>query len=345
MAFPSLSVRQMACLAASLVLLPVGFADVQPRAAEARQPIPARQPAIAVSQRLLQADADGYLRTADSVTLYYRTIGAGPDTIVVLHGGSGLDMGYLTSTLLPLSRNHTLLLYDQRGAGRSTVLTDSGAISLSAHITDLEAIRDAFGIKRMILLGHSWGAMLAAQYALRHQRHVGRLILVDAGPPRRSPYFQQFLANALSWMDSTARARFETLSAALDTATQPVPVCRAIRELWIPGLLVDRSDTLLLSRLVEGGCTAPPNALRNRNFVGRLTIQSLGDWDWRRDFRHVAVPVLIIQGEKDPIPLESAREWQRAFPAATLIVLEGAGHYSYADRPEAFVNAVSAFLH
>jgi pimeloyl-ACP methyl ester carboxylesterase len=73
-------------------------------------------------------------------------------------------------------------------------------------------------------------------------------------------------------------------------------------------------------------------------------MQSLGDWDWRSDFGQVSAPVLIMQGDRDPIPMASAHEWRDAFRDARLLVLEEAGHYSYADRSDVFVRAVGDFL-
>ncbi|HEX7240512.1 MAG TPA: hypothetical protein VF263_09615, partial [Longimicrobiaceae bacterium] len=67
---------------------------------------------------------DGYLAGADGVRLYYKVLGTGRDTVVVLHGGPGMSMGYLDRDLAPLAHNRTVILYDQRGGGRSQVVSD-----------------------------------------------------------------------------------------------------------------------------------------------------------------------------------------------------------------------------
>src|SRR5215470_106130 len=99
---------------------------------------------------------------ADGATLYYRMVGSGPDLLVVIHGGPGMDMGYLRADLAPLAERHTLLFYDQRGGGRSQLLPDDAALyTMQRHAADLEALRVHFGLERMTLLAHSFGPAIA----------------------------------------------------------------------------------------------------------------------------------------------------------------------------------------
>lgn len=290
------------------------------------------------------ATSDGYVETVDGVRLCYHVEGSSPDTIVVIHGGPGFHLRYIAPDLGMLARAHTVIYYDQRGAGRSTVVTDSTQLTLEAHIADLEAIRKHFDLDRMVLLGHSWGAALGAHYALQHPAQVAKLILVDSMPPRRTPYGEQMWNNLRAWMDSTTQADVEALSAARRNATNPGEACRNYWRVFMRGYLADPADTTLLSRMRGDVCDAPDSALKNASFVTRSTLGPLGDWDWRDAFHKTQVPVLIIHGAKDPIPVASASEWQAAFPMAELVVLEHAGHFSYLEQPDEFMKAIEAFL-
>lgn len=71
---------------------------------------------------------EGYVPGAGGVRLSYRVDGSGPDTVVVLHGGPGLNLEGLRPDLRPLARRHTLLYFDQRGSGRSAVPVKWGAL-------------------------------------------------------------------------------------------------------------------------------------------------------------------------------------------------------------------------
>jgi len=65
-----------------------------------------------------------FVSTPDGVRLFTRVVGSGADTIIVLHGGPGFTLDYLAADLEPLAARHTLIFYDQRGAGRSTLISD-----------------------------------------------------------------------------------------------------------------------------------------------------------------------------------------------------------------------------
>jgi proline iminopeptidase len=287
---------------------------------------------------------EGHVLTDDGVRLHYQLLGSGPDTLIVLHGGPGLSSAYMAQDLDLLSRNHALIFYDQRGAGRSTVLTDSTRLRLADHIRDLEAVRGHFGLTRVTLLGHSWGAGLAAHYARAHPDRAARLILVDAIPPRATPYMRQFGQNLHAWMDSTTAARVATLAEARRDASDPVAACRAYWSVFARGYFADPHDTALHARMRGDVCDAPPEAIRNGGLVYASVLGPMGDWDWRADFGDVRVPVLIIHGDKDPIPAVSAAEWEAAFPEARLVLVEGSGHFPYLEQADAFLRHVEEFL-
>jgi hypothetical protein len=123
---------------------------------------------------------EGYVEAGDGVRLFYRSVGTGGDTVVVLHGGPGFSMDYLAADLEPLAARHVLLFYDQRGTGRSTLVTDSVSLDAQRFADDLEAVRRQFGIQRLTLLGHSWERRGGAHGATPgawddgHRRNLGQ---------------------------------------------------------------------------------------------------------------------------------------------------------------------------
>ena len=93
-------------------------------------------------------------------SLFYRLRGAGPDTIVIIHGFQGNNQNYLAADLVAVIVEPTLLFYDQRGGGRSAPVPDTAAPGLSEHVRDLEAVRTAMGFSQLTLLAHSGGPSL-----------------------------------------------------------------------------------------------------------------------------------------------------------------------------------------
>jgi len=286
----------------------------------------------------------GHVPTPDGVQLHYQVRGSGPDTLVVLHGGPGLSSAYLAPDLDLLAGTHTLIHYDQRGSGRSTVVTDADRLRLANHVADVEAVREHFELERLVLLGHSWGAALAAHYARAHPDRVEKLILVGAMPPRSTPYMEEFGENLYAWMDDEQQARIQELSEARHTADDVESACRSFWGLFIRGYFTDPHDPAGPARMRGDVCDAPPEALRNGGVVSAAVMEPFGDWDWRADFGDVDRPVLVLHGETDPIPVASAAEWQGAFADAELVVIPAAGHFPHVEEPAAFREAVEAFL-
>jgi proline iminopeptidase len=103
--------------------------------------------------------------------------GEGPGLpLLVLHGGPGMPSYYLAG-LTELADTRTVVLYDQLGCGRSERPRDPSLWTLNRAIAEVEAVRQALGLRRFHLLGHSWGGFLALAYSVQHGRRLASLVL------------------------------------------------------------------------------------------------------------------------------------------------------------------------
>lgn len=118
-------------------------------------------------------------------SLYSREIGGG-QPIIVLHGGPDFDHGYLLPDLDRLADAFRLIYYDQRGRGRSADHVQPEDVTLRSDVEDLDEVRKHFQLESAALLGHSWGAVLALEYALRYPTRVSHLILMNPAPASAS---------------------------------------------------------------------------------------------------------------------------------------------------------------
>jgi proline iminopeptidase len=283
---------------------------------------------------------EGYINAGNGVQLYYRIVGRGNEPVVLIHGGPGFTSDYLADDLGPMARHHSLLVYDQRGIGRSTLVSDSTALAAERYVEDLEAIRKHFGLEQLTLFGHSWGAAPATLYAMQYPERVRRMILVGTIPPERSGLVRAFQTLAAA-RDSATLGRMAELSRVREAKPDDLAACREYYGLWFTPFFGTRAAA---SRMKGNVCAGSSESLKNKPNVDRFTFASLGDWDWLAALSRVPVPTLIIQGELDPLPIEDARRWAAAMPNARLLELKGVGHFPYVEAPEAFYAAVDQFL-
>src|SRR5487761_1802003 len=113
--------------------------------------------------------------------IYYMTVGRGAP-LMILHGGPGASHDYFLPYLLPLARHNELVFIDERGSGRSQKLSDPAGYTVENMVEDAEDVRQAIGLGKITLLGHSAGGVLAQAYALKYQKNLTHLILCSTFP-------------------------------------------------------------------------------------------------------------------------------------------------------------------
>ena len=285
---------------------------------------------------------DGFITAADGARLYYRKVGRGRPVAIYLHGGPGGTMYNGGCEVAPLARHHPLILYDQRGGGRSETVSEAARLGLADHVADLEAIRRHFGLERVALIGLSWGAGLATAYADAHPGRVTRLLLLSPMPIAKTPFGEQRSAAVANAAGAALMERRQQLSQQLQSATTSEEVVTLCRRLLSEAPL---PYSLHPSRhRSPNGCDFPPSVIRNRAIVSRVTLQSLGDWDFRTALGRLTVPVLVVEGERTVVPLASTRLWAASAPSGRLLLVPNAGHEVGLDQPGALLRLADSFL-
>jgi proline iminopeptidase len=284
---------------------------------------------------------EGYVEAGNGVKLFYRLLGSGPDTLIMIHGGPGLTMDYFLDDLAPLAAHHTLLFYDQRGTGRSTLVSDSMSLDAQRFVEDVEAIRKHFGIGRLTLLGHSWGSAVVALYAMSYPEYLRRIIIVVALPLQQYQLTDAFKQLEMK-RDSSTLKRMRELRAARLADPGNSEVCSAYYTLWFQPFYGNRGTA---NRSKGDFCAGTLESRRNKMAsVDKFTMSSLGQWDWRSSLSQVKVPALVIHGTMDPLPLDGAKAWASVMQNDQLLLLDGVGHFPYVEVPDRFFEAVNLFL-
>lgn len=274
--------------------------------------------------------------TTTPVPLYWARYGLrGRPLIILLHGGPGADHRYLLPQMLHLADRYDLLLYDQRGGGRSRA-TDNAPIGWRDHVADLAAICNEFEIRQPSILGYSWGGMLALLYSIAQ--------LDDASLPKPS----RLLLMSPAPITSAYRAEFDTNLRA--QGSRPAITEERARLMASDLRAVDpdgyRQRTFELG--VAGYFSDPANASQLTPFrvVGRVqqsTWESLGEFDLRPAMERLQLRSCIVYGSDDPIPAASFNDVSRALQTEP-IVLDRCGHVPYVEQPQKLWAAIDPFL-
>lgn len=274
------------------------------------------------------------LLSLDDARLYYEVVGSG-DPIIVVHGGPGLDHAYLQPGLNVLARSNTLIYYDQRGTGRSTAELTPEAINMNAFVEDIDALRQALGYERVDVLGHSFGALIALEYALAHPEHLRTLILMNPAEPgtRFRDQLEQRQAARRTEEDSTQLA---TLTSSEGFAARDPATVSEVYRIMFRQTLRDRA------RIGELDLDLAETTAKNGSEVGRLLADSMGELDLWDRLGDVQAPTLVLHGRYDPTPVAMSQELARSIPFGRVVVLES-GHFPYLEDPDGLFSAISAF--
>jgi|SRR5579872_167086 len=281
--------------------------------------------------------------TKDS--LYAREIGSGPP-IIVLHGGPDFDSGYLLPDLDRLAQRFHLIYYDQRGRGRSADGVSAEDVSLKSDVEDIERVKAYFHVESPILLGHSWGAVLALEYALRHPNGVSRLILMNPAPASANDlaFFRESYVKQLG-IDMDEQRRI----VAGDAYKQGDPQAVAARyRIHFEHALARLADYEKLMARMKASFMRQgrEGILKARGVEDRLMRDTWDQsgYDLLPRLQALDIPTLVITGADDFIPSEIAGHIAHAIPHSQFVKLKACGHFSYMECPEQVRQAVSSFV-
>lgn len=289
-----------------------------------------------------QAPTDATFTTSDGVTIFYRVEGDGQVPIIAVHGGPGETIASIEGGLRPLAAHHVLVTYDQRGNGRSSPVTDTMDLSVARQVQDLDELRSHLGAARVIAIGHSWGGGLAALYTAAHADHVSRLVMIDPMPPEQS-FSRTANQRRMAGFDDASMARIAELgqAASAGTAADPAASCREFYTLFLRNYYTNAEAR---RQAVVDECAYPDYSMTRAAQVNARMGKELAERQWAPAMRAVTVPVLIVHGDADFIPMESSQAWRASFTNAQLVPIAGASHFSFADQPTAVIQAIEHFL-
>lgn len=271
--------------------------------------------------------------------VYYRLYGELERTpVITLHGGPAAGETYMRP-YVGLAADRQVVTYDQSGCGKSARPEDLSVYTLDRYVAELDALRAHLGFDKVVLLGHSWGGMLAPAYAAAHPEHVAGLVLAGTGVRWRD-----FQEAAERWLRELGPAAVATVRRAEASGNTADPTY---------GELLGRYYARHLCRLdpwpdwfVRIGEELGRNPVY-AHLNGPSEFQFTGAFaalDNTAALKGVRAPTLITCGEYDEGPPWVARRIQRLVRGARMRVFSGLSHMSHIEDPARVVGETAAFL-
>lgn len=265
----------------------------------------------------------------------YRTFGTGKP-LLIINGGPGMNSDGFTGLAEKLSSDHMTIIYDQRGTGKSTLTKiDKSTITMDLMIEDIETLRKHLMIEKWIVLGHSFGGMLASYYATVHPNRIEKLILSSSGGidlgllnyvgSRTNSLLTDKQRDSLSYWNNRIAAGDASYTARIGRG-------RALA----PAYVYDtRHVETIAERLTQG------NSEINNLVWEDLRRIHYNCSDKLSGFKQL---VLVIAGKNDLLEIKTAEQSHKAFPNSKLVLLDRCGHYGWLDRPDAYFTEINNFL-
>ena len=253
---------------------------------------------------------------ANGISLNYEIDGREGAPWLIFSNSLMTNLSMWDDQVAALKDDYRILRYDQRGHGQ-TEATD-GKYTFDTLSADAIALMDALSIRRTHFAGISMGGMTALFLAQRHADRFDRIIACDCGPASTPVSTQQ-------WKERIEVAADKGMEGLLE-----VTVNR-----WFPpdfvatkAPVLDKVRSMIRSTPVKGfaGCAL-----------------ALSDYDLRPGLGGIRNPTLLICGTKDAT-FPGLQQINGAVPGSKMVPLEGAGHISNVEQPQAFTKAVADFL-
>ncbi len=286
------------------------------------------------------APREGYFPVANA-ELYYREVGHG-QPVVILHGGPDFDHNYLLPDMDLLTGSYRLIYYDQRGRGNSAANIHPHEVTIQSEMEDLESLRQHLHLESVAVLGHSWGCLLAMEYAIRHPGRVSHLILMNTAPASHDDYmlFRQdrrarVAADIEKLVAISSTSRYQEGDLESDAAYYRIHFRAAFRQ---PENLEKVVNSLRLNFTEKG-------IVKARQIEDRLMAETWlsGDYNLLPGLKYLAIPALIIHGDHDLVPIECAIHIAQAIPGASFVLLKDCGHFTYLECPDQVRRAITRF--
>ncbi len=264
--------------------------------------------------------------------IYYKTIGNG-HVLITIHGGPGMNSSYFSPYLDTLAQNYKLVYYDQRGCGKSYVNKDYVA-TFDKYVNDLEKLRQKNSNKKITLLAHSFGVVIALKYMLKYPGNIKNAVLVS-GYARKHPEQYKYFKIPESIVKRINKIKDSNLSQR--EKSKKISILKTV----IYFHKKEFRDYNFIKKLIS------PIDFKKNIFRDLVYSDDFNNFDARRKLKEkdLNLPVLIIVGKHDIVtPPFLSKELALCFNKSTLKIFKNSAHFPFIEQRQKFIRTVTNFL-
>lgn len=256
----------------------------------------------------------------------------------ILHGGPGGDHSCYKNVLTPLTEYMQLVYIDNRGSGRSAKGPQS-TYTMETNADDLEALRQYLGIDKVILMGQSYGGMVAQAFAIKYPDSLEALILLTTTPSYRFMDAANAILEEKGTPEQKEMAK-QLFEGAVESDENAIKFFRTMAPLY--SCSYKPATTPEAKQMEEDGVSREIRSIEalNEGFSGFLR-----SFDFLGQLPSVSVPTLVIGGRHDWItPVGESIQIAEKIPGSELVIFEHSSHYVMADENELFFSTIKDFV-
>ena len=275
--------------------------------------------------------------------LWYETEGQG-EPVLLIPGGPGNSHTYFHPWFSALAKNFKVIYFDAYGRGKSDRAKSPDQYSFKGDVEDIEGLRKTLGIEKWDIIGHSYGGMVAQQYALDYPNSVNKLILMST-----------FYSGEM-WQENDNSSNYEIRNQYPEVWEKVMKLRNEgesssskehIKTYSVPsGLLYFydasnaykvRKDSLIMNTIVYYQIAG-----KDADF---LISGDIGPLDFRSQLKTLMMPVLILAGRFDRISIPRfSIKYKEYAPQAEFVMFEKSGHSMFVEEPEKTFKVITEFL-
>lgn len=281
----------------------------------------------------------------DGYTINIETLGKG-DPVFFLAGGPGNSHDYMQGNFGHYYKTHQVVFVDLLGRGLSEDAKDKKEYSIENDVHIVNEVRKALKLDKIILVGHSYGTVVAQAYALKHTNHTKKMVLINGFHSG-----EMWQANCDSY-NHYAKTHFPEKWQKIDSLralgyVSSDPIFSDVYASF-PTKYVYYHNTQLKQKVPKS---------KHRGWSSDVYYQIIGrdgdffvsgsmiDTDFRRELKNLEIPTLIIAGRYDGVSTpEYAIQYKQYMPQAQFVMFENSGHNPYLEEPEKFYSLLDTFL-